>query len=71
MNTKQADQTYVAHTYARFPVEIVSGRGSEVFDETGKRYIDLTSGIGVDALGGPRRTGSMERRIPANPLRFP
>ena len=51
MNTKQADQAYVAHTYARFPVEIVSGRGSEVFDETGKRYIDLTSGIGVDALG--------------------
>ena len=51
MNTKQADQTYVAHTYARFPVEIVSGRGSEVFDETGRRYIDLTSGIGVDAFG--------------------
>ena len=51
LNTKQADQAYVAHTYARFPVEIVSGRGSEVFDETGKRYIDLTSGIGVDAFG--------------------
>ena len=51
MNTMQTDQAYVAHTYARFPVEIVSGRGSEVFDETGKRYIDLTSGIGVDALG--------------------
>ena len=51
MNTRQADQTYVAHTYARFPVEIVSGRGSEVFDETGRRYIDLTSGIGVDAFG--------------------
>ena len=51
MNTKQTDQAYVAHTYARFPVEIVSGRGSEVFDETGKRYIDLTSGIGVDAFG--------------------
>ena len=51
LNTKQTDRTYVAHTYARFPVEIVSGRGSEVFDETGKRYIDLTSGIGVDAFG--------------------
>ena len=51
LNTMQADQAYVAHTYARFPVEIVSGRGSEVFDENGKRYIDLTSGIGVDALG--------------------
>ena len=37
MNTKQKDQQYVAHTYRRFPVEIVRGQGSEVFDETGKR----------------------------------
>ena len=51
MNTKELDQAYVAHTYARFPLEIVSGRGSLVYDETGKRYIDLTSGIGVLALG--------------------
>ena len=51
MNTKELDQAYVAHTYARFPVEIVSGRGSEVFDSEGKRYIDFTSGIGVTAFG--------------------
>ena len=51
MDLKTIDQTYIANTYARFPVEIVSGKGSEVFDETGKRYIDLTSGIGVTAFG--------------------
>ena len=51
MDLKTIDQTYIANTYARFPVEIVSGKGSEVFDENGKRYIDLTSGIGVTAFG--------------------
>lgn len=45
------DKTYVANTYARFPVEIVSGKGSEVYDEAGKRYIDMTSGIGVTSFG--------------------
>ena len=51
MNIKEKDQAYIAHTYARFPVEIVSGRGSEVYDDQGRRYIDLTSGIGVTAFG--------------------
>ena len=51
MNIQQMDQTYVAHTYARFPVTLVSGKGSLVWDDTGKRYIDLTSGIGVTAFG--------------------
>lgn len=45
------DQTYVANTYARFPVEIVSGKGSEVYDTDGKRYIDMGSGIGVTSFG--------------------
>ncbi len=45
------DRTYVAGTYARFPVEIVSGKGSHVYDETGKAYIDMGSGIGVTAFG--------------------
>ena len=50
-NVKVIDQTYVSNTYARFPVEIVSGKGSEVFDENGKRYIDMGSGIGVTSFG--------------------
>ena len=48
---KDNDQSFVAGTYKRFPVEIVSGHGSEVFDSDGKRYIDLGSGIGVTAFG--------------------
>jgi len=45
------DKQYVANTYNRFPVEIVSGKGSEVFDGNGKRYIDMGSGIGVTSFG--------------------
>ncbi|MDO5445421.1 MAG: acetylornithine/succinylornithine family transaminase [Eubacteriales bacterium] len=45
------DKNYVSNTYARFPVEIVSGKGSEVYDDTGKRYIDMGSGIGVTSFG--------------------
>lgn len=48
---KTTDKTYVANTYACFPVEIVSGKGSVVYDETGKRYIDMGSGIGVTSFG--------------------
>jgi len=50
-NLQIQDQTYVANTYARFPVEIVSGKGSEVYDSNGKRYIDMGSGIGVTCFG--------------------
>lgn len=45
------DKAYVANTYARFPVEIVSGKGSVVYDTSGKRYIDMGSGIGVTCFG--------------------
>ena len=51
MDLKQTDKTYVANTYARFPVELVSGKGSLVYDESGKEYIDMGSGIGVTAFG--------------------
>ena len=48
---KSIDKEYIANTYARFPVELVSGKGSLVYDETGKEYIDMGSGIGVTAFG--------------------
>ncbi len=50
-NIQAIDKEYVAGTYARFPVQIVSGKGSLVYDETGKEYIDMGSGIGVTAFG--------------------
>ena len=48
---KELDQTYIAGTYKRFPVTIVSGKGSVVTDESGKDYIDLGSGIAVNSFG--------------------
>ena len=51
MNIKELDNQFVAHTYGRFPLEIVSGKGSLVYDENGKEYIDLGTGIAVNAFG--------------------
>ena len=45
------DKEYVAGTYGRFPVELVSGKGSIFTDADGKEYIDMGSGIGVTAFG--------------------
>ena len=51
MNTIELDNQYVASTYRRFPVEIVSGKGSLVQDANGKEYIDMGSGIAVSSFG--------------------
>ena len=51
MNTFELDQTYVAGTYRRFPIEIVSGKGSLVQDASGRQYIDMGSGIAVTSFG--------------------
>ena len=51
MTTVELDQSYIAHTYRRFPVEIVSGKGSVVLDAVGKEYIDMGSGIAVTSFG--------------------
>ena len=45
------DKQYVANTYARFPIEIVNGKGSLLYSADGKEYIDMGSGIGVTAFG--------------------
>jgi len=51
MDIKALDQTYVANTYARFPLLLTEGKGSLVWDEQGKEYIDLGSGIAVTSFG--------------------
>ena len=45
------DRTYVANTYARFPVELATGKGSILTDINGKDYIDMGSGIAVNGFG--------------------
>ncbi|MBR5219043.1 MAG: aspartate aminotransferase family protein [Clostridia bacterium] len=47
----ETDKKYIANTYARFPLELVSGKGSVVLDSNGKEYIDLGSGIAVTSFG--------------------
>jgi acetylornithine aminotransferase/acetylornithine/N-succinyldiaminopimelate aminotransferase len=38
-------------TYDRYPVLLHKGRGVHVYDHKGKKYLDMLSGIGVNALG--------------------
>lgn len=51
MNIKEIDKQYIANTYARFPLQLVEGKGSLVYDETGKEYIDLGTSIAVNGFG--------------------
>ena len=51
MDTFEKDKTYIASTYKRFPIEIVSGKGSILKDVNGREYIDLGSGIAVNSFG--------------------
>ena len=51
MSITSLDREYVAGTYGRFPVELVSGKGSLLTASDGKEYIDMGSGIGVTCFG--------------------
>ncbi len=51
MSFKNIDKEYVAGTYGRFDLELVSGKGSLVYDVNGKEYIDLATGIAVNTFG--------------------
>lgn len=51
MTVFETDAAYVASTYARFPINIVKGKGALAWDEQGKEYIDMGSGIAVNNFG--------------------
>ncbi|PHV69506.1 aspartate aminotransferase family protein [Sporanaerobium hydrogeniformans] len=44
-------QKYIMNTYSRFPLSLIKGEGVYVYDETGKKYLDMCAGIAVNALG--------------------
>ena len=50
-NIKNTDKQYVANTYGRFDLVLTHGEGSAVYDENGKKYIDLATGIAVNTFG--------------------
>ena len=51
MNIFELDKQYIANTYGRFNLQIVKGKGSLCYDETGFEYIDLGTGIAVNTFG--------------------
>ncbi len=50
-STSQGNSSEILGTYKRAPMLLVRGEGVEVFDESGKGYLDFASGIAVNALG--------------------
>lgn len=51
MTLFEKENKYLMNTYATLPIEISYGQGSYLFDKNNKKYIDFTSGIGVNSLG--------------------
>lgn len=48
---KEQEQQYIMHTYGRVDAALVKGKNARAWDAAGKKYIDFTSGIGVNCLG--------------------
>ena len=44
-------EKYIANTYARYPILLVKGKGTRVWDLDGKEYLDFVSGLAVCNLG--------------------
>lgn len=51
MTLFEKENKYLMNTYATLPLEISYGQGSCLFDNNNKKYIDFTSGIGVNSVG--------------------
>ena len=51
MDIISASRTYLADTYNRFNIALIRGKGARAWDENGKEYIDLGSGIAVNVFG--------------------
>ena len=58
---KAEENQYVMNTYGRFAIALDHGEGATLWDVEGKKYIDLTSGIGVNCLGyaNPKITAAL------------
>lgn len=50
-STAELYDAHVLRNYARAPLTLVRGRGTQVWDDAGNAYLDFTSGIAVSALG--------------------
>ena len=69
MDIRKACETYVANTYKRYPVTFTHGEGAHLWDEEGKEYIDLGSGIAVNIFGvsDPQWAEAVTKQVRALP----
>lgn len=47
----ELEETYGSQAFQKFPVTIVRGKGSVVWDEAGREYVDFMTGYGVALVG--------------------
>jgi predicted acetylornithine/succinylornithine family transaminase len=48
---QELEHKYMMHTVVRVPLTLVKGRGAQVWDEAGRRYLDFVAGWAVNSLG--------------------
>ncbi|MDQ5897662.1 MAG: acetylornithine/N-succinyldiaminopimelate aminotransferase [Pseudomonadota bacterium] len=58
-------EPHVMTTYGRLPVALVRGRGSRVWDSTGREYLDGLGGIAVNTLGHahPKFVAALQEQV--------
>src|SRR4029079_15739861 len=63
--TRELYDRYVIPTYGRFDLRLARGKGCEVWDESGQRYLDFGAGIAVTSIGHchPRVVAMMQEQI--------
>jgi acetylornithine/N-succinyldiaminopimelate aminotransferase len=63
-DTRKVFEEFVVPSYGRYDVVLVRGRGSRVWDEDGKEYLDFGAGIAVSTLGHahPRMIEALDRQ---------
>ena len=63
--TIENGEKYIMRTYGRFPVVLDHGDGVYLYDENGKKYLDMYAGIAVNALGynHPKLTEALKEQV--------
>ncbi len=64
-STRELYDRHVIPTYGRFDLRLARGRGCEVWDEDGKRYLDFGAGIAVTSIGHahPRVVRALQEQV--------
>jgi predicted acetylornithine/succinylornithine family transaminase len=65
MNLIQREKANIYNTYNRLPVAVSHAKGSKIYDVEGNEYLDMLSGIAVNALGHshPRIIEAIQEQI--------